>query len=217
MTGIKFGVIIPDRNDRPEFLKNCLRMLSKQSIQPEITTIVNHAPESDKCDITQRYRIGYDSLRNQKLDCIFLIENDDWYAPDYFETMLLNWVTNGSPSIFGTNYTIYYHLKLKAWHRMNHDDRASAMNTLIRPNLNFDWCSDDYPYTDIHLWKNIPNGIVYEPSKIISIGIKHGIGKCGGAFHIDRQHRYINADTDMLWFKRKTDTESFNFYSQIKF
>lgn len=216
---IKFGVIIPDRNDRPEFLKNCLRMLNNQTVLPKIITIVNDPPTSEECDITKRYRMGYDRLRNLGLDVIFLIENDDWYSNEYFEYMLFNWDVNNKPDIFGTNYTIYYHLKLKAWHKMLHDDRASAMNTLIKADLNFNWGNDNDPYTDMHLWK-ILKGLTFEPSDIIgiiSIGMKHGIGKCGGAFHVDRLQRYINKDEDMLWLKRKIDSDSFNFYSQIKF
>ena len=216
MGQINFCVIIPDRGDRPDFLANCMRMIKAQTIQPDIIEIVSDPPENDQPDITKRYRIGYERLRNKGLDCIFLVENDDWYAPFYFEYMVLNWVKSGAPSIFGTGYTIYYHLKLKAWHKMGHDERASAMNTLIKPDLDFEWCKDEDPYTDQHLWK-ILKGVTIFPEILISIGMKHGIGKCGGAFHTDRFKRYINADPDMLWLKRKIDLESFNFYSQIKF
>ncbi len=213
---LKFGVIIPDRGDRPNFLANCLRMMESQTIKPKIITIVNDPPENEKCDITKRYRIGYDRLRNYNLDAVFLIENDDWYWNQYFETMLSHWKINERPDIFGINFTIYYHLKLKAWHRMSHDDRASAMNTLLKPDMNFDWGKDEDPYTDQHLW-SILKGISIDPGWIFSIGMKHGLGMCGGAFHTDRYHRYVNSDPDMLWLKRKVDAESFNFYKQIKF
>lgn len=216
MCDIKFGVIIPDRGDRPQFLANCLRMVERQTISPDELIIVNDKPENEKCDITKRYREGYDKLRSRGLHAIFLIENDDWYAQNYLEFMLSQWTLHGKPDIYGTNFTIYYHLKLRAWHRMGHDDRASAMNTLLKADLNFDWGKDDYPYTDQHIWK-ILKGIAFDPGNLISIGMKHGIGMCGGAFHTDRYHRYVNQDPDMLWLKRKIDSESFNFYSQIKF
>lgn len=191
-------------------------MINTQSLLPKIITIVNDTPTSKECDITKRYRMGYDRLRNLGLDVVFLIENDDWYAVNYFEKMLFYWDHYNRNDIFGTNYTIYYHLKLKAWHKMLHDDRASAMNTLIKADLNFNWGNDNDPYTDMHLWKTL-KGQTFEAPEIISIGMKHGIGKCGGAFHIDRLQRYINKDEDMLWLKRKIDQNSFDFYSQIKF
>ena len=81
------GVIIPDRGDRPKFLENCLRMLKAQTMQPTIIEIVNDAPFSDEKDITLRYRLGYERLRNKEIEVIALIENDDWYAPDYLEIM----------------------------------------------------------------------------------------------------------------------------------
>lgn len=217
MGQINFGVIIPDRGDRPAFMDNCLRMMKAQTQQPDLIKIIGFKSTDAKCDITKRYRMGYDLLRDQHLDVVFFIENDDWYSPVYFETMILNWIIKGAPQIFGTNFTIYYHLKLKAWHRMEHDERASAMNTMIKPDLTFNWCADDYAYTDQHLWQEFKQGIAYEPQMLISIGMKHGIGMCGGAFHTDRFKRYVNEDPDMLWLKRKIDKESFDFYSNIKF
>ncbi len=214
MEQIKFGVIIPDRGDRPQFLANCLRMIKAQTIQPDIIHIVDFPATDSKCDITKRYRTGYEHLSNKDLQAIFFIENDDWYSPVYFEFMLLNWSMMGKPILFGTGYTIYYHLKLKAWHTMEHDERASAMNTLIKPDMFFKWPDDDVAYTDEYLWRTI-KGVAFKPSIPISIGMKHGIGMCGGAFHNDRFKRYVNTDPDMLWLKRKIDPESFNFYSQI--
>ena len=145
---MKIGIIIPDKSDRPKFLENCLRMINSQTIKPDIIELVNDKPidinpdgyalpEKRNCDITLRYRTGYDRLRNKGINVIFLMENDDWYAPDYIETMLKYWEKYGRPDIFGTNYTIYYHIKLFAYFTMNHSMRSSAMSTLIRSDLNF--------------------------------------------------------------------------------
>lgn len=213
---MKIGIIIPDRRDRPEFLKNCIRMMEAQTLKPFLITLVNDEPLNSKCDITYRYRIGYDRLRNKGLDVIALIENDDWYHPEYLKEMVNTWVEKGKPDLLGTNYTIYYHLKLRAWFKMNHNHRASAMNTLIRPDLNFNWCVDEDPYTDLHLWRQL-KGIVFEPKNVISMGMKHGIGLCGGRSHVDRLHKYINQDQDFNFLKSILDTSSFNFYSNDTF
>lgn len=213
MENFKIGIIIPDRNDRPEFLDNCLRMIHNQTMQPSLIQLVNDDPITDECDITWRYRNGYDRLRNCGLDCILLVENDDWYAPNYIETMVNQWNKAGQPEIIGTNYTIYYHIGINKHFTMNHQRRASAMNTLIKPDLNFSWCVDKEPYTDLHLWKTL-KGHTFNPPQIISIGIKHGVGKCGGRNHTCSFHRYINDDSNKEFLKQHMDSESFYFYTK---
>jgi glycosyltransferase involved in cell wall biosynthesis len=214
---MKVAVIIPDRGDRPRLLANCIRMMQAQTLQPEIL-IINEPPFSDQPDITYRYRVGYDLLRGRGFDVIALIENDDWYHPEYLEYMVGQWEKNGKPDLFGTNYTIYYHLKLRSYFKLEHKNRASAMNTLIKPDLEFPWCPDTEIYTDLHLWvtlkgkRNILKGLTICPDRILSIGMKHGEGKCGGHAHTDRLNRYNNPDDGLL--KSVLDPESFKFYSQ---
>jgi glycosyltransferase involved in cell wall biosynthesis len=208
----KVGVIIPDRNDRPLFLDNCLRMLESQTLQPSIIKLVNDKPLSNECDITYRYKTGYDRLRGRGLDVIALIENDDWYSPDYLETMVKEWDKQGRPNLLGTDHTIYYHIKENLYFFMNHKSRSSAMSTLIKPDMEFKWPADSEPYTDIHLWHYV-KGIIFHPEKTICMGIKHGIGLCGGKSHIDRMNRYDHQDKDLSFLRSKIDAESFNFYT----
>lgn len=210
---LKIGIIIPDRKDRPKFMQNCLRMIKAQTLQPEIIHIANEKPVSAEKDITKRYRTGYDALRARGLDAIALMENDDFYHPTYLQYMAEQWQKHGKPDLLGTAYTIYYHLKLKAWFTMNHSLRSSAMNTFIKPDLNFDWCVDSDPYTDLHLWmRSGLKGVVIKPP-ILSIGIKHGEGLCGGRNHTDKLERYINKDTDLSFLEKHMDYESFQFYT----
>lgn len=222
----KIGIIIPDRNDRPNFLENCRRMIKAQTFREGINHIksilvVSDPAENDECDITKRYKKGYDKLSSGLLgfefDIIFLMENDDYYHPDYMQAMLDAWETAGRPDIFGTNYTYYYHIGIKKYFKLTHTTRASAMNTMIKPGLNFKWCPDNEPYTDIHLWETIKNKDLFGPEKIISIGIKHGIGKCGGKCHTDRLGKYTENDKDFSFLKEvmKDDNESFEFYSKV--
>lgn len=213
---IKVGIIIPDRNDRPELLANCLRMIDAQTLKPTIIELVNDRAINDSPDITRRYRLGYERLRNKGLDVIAFMENDDWYAPIYLQDMVSNWKINGKPQLFGTNYTMYFHIKLQRHLTMHHDDRSSAMNTLIKPDMKFPWCPDNEPYTDMYLWLGLKNKIInkylYEPKQLISIGMKHGIGKCGGRSHIDKLHRYKHDGKELL--KKTLDPISYQFYNK---
>lgn len=212
---MKVGILIPDRNDRPEFLANCLRMIEAQTLKPHIIELVNDPHTDSRPDITKRYRLGYDRLRNKGLDVIALIENDDWYSPMYLHLMVNTWIENRKPDLFGTNYTIYFHIKLQKYLTMQHDDRSSAMNTLIKPDLHFPWCSDDNPFTDLHLWqknKRLINSRLFSPSPIISVGMKHGIGKCGGLSHVDKLHRYRS--DGKIFLKGTLDPISYEFYNK---
>lgn len=214
---IKIGIIIPDRNDRMEFLGNCIRMIENQYLEPtkilldENVRLFNYPAESSECDITQRYRRGYESFSKEDVDCILLMENDDYYSPAYINTMVNEWINHGKPEIFGTNYTYYYHLGTLRYEKFVHLRRASAMNTLIVPGLDIKWPIDSEPYTDLHLWKQL-NGVTFEPEDIISIGIKHNVGKTGGQYHNTKMERYKNADPEMQFLKKHTDDKSFNFY-----
>jgi hypothetical protein len=212
---IKIAVLIPDRNDRPKFLANCLRMIENQTLKPNIIEVINEPPKNDFCDITYRYRTGYDKLRNQNIDVIALMENDDWYAPNYLETMVKKWVESGKPDLLGTSYTIYYHIGLFAYHYMHHMERSSAMSTLIKPDLYIKWCDDKEPYTDMHLW-NYPglSKVIFTPETNICLGIKHNVGLCGGLSHSPTKlYRYNVLDNDKSFLKSVLDAQSFEFYS----
>lgn len=214
---MRLAVLIPTRGDRPKFLENCFRMLSRQTLKPELIKVMDYPPTTDKYDITQRYRLGYYELRGQGFDLIAFIEDDDYYAPHYLETMVAKWNELGQPSLIGTGYTYYYHIKLRAWYKMIHAVRASMMNTMIKPDLDFPWCHDQEPYTDMHLWSTVrPTREIWIPEKPIAIGIKHNVGLCGGgdAHSTDAQiaRRYLNLDANGNFLREHLDQESFEFY-----
>ena len=222
---MKIGVVIPTRGDRPLFLKNFFRLIKNQTLQPTEIYLVDESPSSYECDITKRYRLGYDYFRNKGMDVLLFMEDDDWYSPLYIETMIQNWTMAGEPELFGTNYTIYYNIRLFKFFTMRHTRRSAAMSTLILPDMDFDWPKDSEPYTDSHLWflsKHLKtgkklDGKVFRPDLDICVGIKHGIGKTGGENHTTFLNRYsgngATNDSDKIWLKKTVDLESFEFYS----
>lgn len=212
---MKIAVITPDRGDRPEFLERFKQMIESQTFKPSTVLIVDYKPKSEKCDITERYRTAYHSLDGMDYDCVLFMENDDYYAPHYIETMINEWSKHGCPDLFGTGYTYYYHIGIGKYARFDHKRRASMMNTLMKPDLKFDWCADDYPYTDAWLWNTIKNRVTFAPENPISLGIKHGIGMSGGEFHRTRLDRYRDTDLNFEFLKRNTTIEMFNFYMSI--
>ena len=231
---IKVGVIIPDRGDRPDFLFNCWRLLKRQTLQPDQIELINDKPLSENIDITWRYRKGYNRFcqeyRNgknpnktvfEKMDVIAFMENDDWYAPNYLATMVAAWHLAGRPDIFGTNYTIYYHIGLRAYFTMKHIERSSAMSTLIKPDLDIKWPNDHEPFTDMWLWtRSNLAGKTFDPGNHICLGIKHGFGLFGGGSHNQRLDRYEpprgTHDHHGDFLKSIIDPESFDFYAKFK-
>lgn len=216
MIDVKVGVLIPTRGiERIEFIKNALRLVDYQTVKPHRIEVVGDPPANELCDITYRYKKGYQ--RFSDVDIIFFWEDDDWYASDYIEQMLIEWDKAGRPDIFGTIFTMYYHLKLKKYFKMNHHQRASAMNTMIKPNKDINWGKDDNPYTDTWLWMQGQKltQALYEPKTVKSIGMKHGIGMSGGKGHTDNFQRYLNDDHDMYWLRGIVDEESFKFYEEL--
>jgi len=208
---MKVGVIIPDRNDRYKLLKHCLKMLSKQTMKPTFIEVVDFVNPTDNFDLTLRVRLGFNKLKNN-CDCVLIIENDDYYSENYIETMVNKWVELGKPELLGTDYTYYYHIFKKQYRKLIHKGRASLMNTLINTNLNVNWCDNNDIFLDLHLWKK-HKGLTFTPEVPISVGIKHGIGLCGGSGH--NRMLLTENDEDLQVLKSLVDNESFNFYKSL--
>jgi hypothetical protein len=200
---MKIGVIIPTRGDRPQMLDTAIRQMEYQTLKPDLVKIVNFEPVEGVCDITKRYRIGYDYFRGKGFEVIALIEDDDFYREDYLETMVLEWIKAGKPNIIGQTRTIYYHLKEQAWFIMNHKSRSSAMNTMLKADLDIEWCLDHDPYTDLKLWSQFysKSHHIFTPKNIICIGLKHGVGMSGGEFHNTYLERFVNKDPNGEFLK----------------
>lgn len=218
---MKIGVVVPTRGDRPGFLKRCKQMIAAQTLQPVQVVFVDYPPVSDDNDITARYRYGYEQLSNTDVDVIAFMEDDDWYSGHYLATMFNAWDNAGRPDLFGLNFTVYYHLKLRKWCVLRHPHRAAAMCTFIKPGLPVDWPKGVNEYTDLHLWmvwENVTGaggqvtgvtkhlwdgGISITEDGVITgdlpcMGIKHGVGKLGSGFHIDKLDRYRYDDNGFL-------------------
>lgn len=203
-------------------------MLKAQTLQPTHIELVNQKGDWSTPDITLRYRMGYDWCRNKNFDLIAFIENDDWYHPEYFEEMIKAWDAANRPDIFGTNYTIWYHLAYKKWYTYTHIHRCMAMSTFIKPDLNFRWPANSDPFTDVWLWnefrKKQPGGknftwAICTPPKHLCMGMKHGIGLCGTKNHTDPQRaaRFKHDDADFAFLKETmaADTEAIEFYINL--
>ncbi len=206
------AAIIPDRGDRPKMLANCLRMMSEQTLQPEIF-LIDEEPKSELPDITYRYKKGYDLVSKGDYDLVFFIESDDWYHPNYIYTIYSCWLSEGKPDLIGIDYTYYYHLKLRKYFKYGHLGRASMMNTAMKPGLILKWPHDNYRFVDMYIWDKL-KGLTISPKYPISIGMKgHGEGMTGGTGHDNKLFRYDCEDNGFL--AEHLDKQSFEFYDKF--
>jgi hypothetical protein len=211
---MKVGVLIPTRGDRPQFLSHAFYLLERQLLNIDFIEVVNDRPISNQKDITYRYRIGCERLVKRGADIIFFWEDDDYYSNSYLLKMYDAWIENGKPSIFGIGYSIYYHIGLRKWVKLDHPERASAMSTMVTKDIvKFNWPTDSEPYTDLFLWKGI-KGRTVSFETIEAIGIKHGVGLCGGGGH-NRKGWYLNNDPGLKWLGSKVDDVSLDFYGSF--
>lgn len=209
---MKIGVVIPDRGDRPKFLELCKTMLQNQTRRPDIVLLVNYKPKSTQPDLTERIQKGFEYLQSKGCDCVLIIENDDYYSKDYIKYMTDEWSAKGRPQLLGIGNTTYYHLISQGIKKLNHPHRASLFNTLISCSYEVEFPEPNEVFLDLYLWKNM-EGMTVQPDKIKAIGIKHGVGKCGGQGHDVRIYR--NVDRDYQFLKDNTK-EMFNSYLSIK-
>lgn len=213
----RIGVLVPHRNDKPEFLKQFQRLLTDQSLQPTEVCFMDYEPINEDVDITARYRKGCEYLfKERKMDVVLFMEFDDWYSPHYIATMIRDWKSKGQPECFGLESTIYYHIFGKKWLNIRHKGRASCFTTLVTPAvLRMKWPRDNDPYLDIEIWKQL-HGIVILPTQTLAIGIKHGIGLVGGGAHDVENKHYQYEDPKGEWLLDKVGEKNYEFYNNLK-
>lgn len=195
--------------------------MSMQTKQLHGMVVVDDAPKDPNVkDITYRYRTGLARIFEEYPDCdlVALIEDDDYYHPEYLNNMCYHWIQMGRPSTFGYGDTYYYHLGLKAKHYQLHRERSSAFTTFMtRDLLNMNWPADNHSFVDIDIWKQFP-GVTITAERPLAIGIKgykEG-AHFGGMGHNDKWSTYLKGpDHDLAWFRTMLDPESFKFYKSI--
>jgi hypothetical protein len=211
---MKIAVVVPTRGDRPEFITQCKKLIDRQTLKPDKVFFMDYPPESKAKDITQRIRRGVEKATKAGCDIAVFWEDDDWYHPTYIEWLVSEWKKNKRAAIFGVGETYYYNIAAKGRLHMRHQGRTSTFCTMISLPFKGTWCNDDYPFLDMHLHKTGRVKTVNFNQGIKAIGIKHGVGMCGGGGH------YARFKWDMIdspaenWFKSVMD-DQYSFYDAM--
>lgn len=213
----RFAIIVPDRGDRPQMREWCEHQVKQFHSDGHMFTVyVDFAPVNSKPDLIARIYQGIDVVKSKGIDFVFIVENDDMYPPEYLSKM-------GNPEgydFIGCEHSYYYNLRNLTWQRFDHAHRSSLFNTGFRISAmnGFQWeqlIRKNDVFLDIEIWKwarkrNRRKIKFVEGTG--SIGIKHGIGLCGGKGH---RMEMINKDPEMSWLKSRVDSGSFEFYKQL--
>lgn len=205
------AVVIPTRGDRTKFLEFALKQIAGQTKQPDIIEVVDYAPRSHDKDITERYKYGIRKAIEKGAECIVFWEDDDYYQPDYIAYMYAEWVQHGKPDLLGIDYTYYYHLGVKGVRYQQHEKRASMFCSMVSKNvIDYPMPANNYAFADLFIWSKW-KGVTVRPTRIMAIGIKHGIGLSGGSGH-SRTNIYVPNEK---FLKEHCTKHAYEFYQSI--
>lgn len=199
---MKVTAIIPDSGDRPVFLKHAVKQMESQTRKPDDVVIIS----SDK-GITGNVRRGYERVKD---GLVLIIENDDLYFKNYVSQMEMLAMCDDA-QIFGCNKTIYYHIGVNKYREMTHPQRSSLFHTGIMAGQNINWPDDSEPFLDLKLWAQLKGELIEKP---LAIGIKHGIGKCGGRAHKKKFWANEGIQDDFSYLSQFTN--DIDFYKEMK-
>jgi hypothetical protein len=201
---MKISIITPT-GGRPLAFALCEKWMKRQILQPDEWIVVDDYKEPTKCKMGQKvirrepfWKGGQMTLQRNLLealkivtgDIILIVEDDDWYSPNYIKNMVKKFETlsEGKPIsqsslIIGEGHSIYYQLRNYTYKYHSNMSHASLFQTGFTKDL-IPKINDllikyiDQMYFDIFLWKEINdcNKCLFLTKSPWSIGIKGLVG-----------------------------------------
>lgn len=214
---LSFCAITPDRGDRPEFLAHCKYQIEHQTVKPGDHFIIDYKPINNEPDLIPRIKSGLYKAKQAGYDIVFIIENDDYYPENYFEEMLKPFETFENLQAVGIYETIYYHIGTCKYHVHSHPERSSLFCTAFKLSAleNFNWPKATEIFLDLALWEHFKDYTLLRlQNNIKPIGIKHGVGFCGGNGHNSNLNYYEMTDKDFRILSMLVRPESLKFYKE---
>lgn len=208
-----FCTITPTRGDRPELLEFCKHQLQRMTIRPAQSYFINYPPKSKHFDLTERVIEGVRRAALDGFDKVFIVEEDDFYNARYFEHFTFH--GNDKIDFIGSRHTVYYSVRHQRYTEINHPGRSSLFTTGFKiSSLNgFKWPDPTEVFLDLKLWefaaKRKYTKFIDQDIAPFAIGIKHGLGLCGGKGHTMTHKQW---DDRLDYLCRHTDSEAFQFY-----
>lgn len=203
--------------DRPEAWALCERWMARQTVKADQWLVIDDDRiRPTKCTMGQEYHLIPESNPQQSMpakaryifdhnlvrgDVLLFIENDDWYAPNYIESMIAQLQ---HVALVGEGRAVYYHVRWRALWRHNNLGHASLCSTAIARAGYAHLHSiikqmPDNPFFDCVLWPSFPlsKRVLGAEQGHTVVGMKCMPGITGSVGqHRNREHG-IQADTDL--------------------
>jgi len=228
-TGDGKVTVITPTGDRPEALALLRRWMATQTRQADQWIIIddgtkpvkakkfpgakvirrNPRKDDPACTLGENLRVALPHIAHEK---VLVMEDDDWYGPDYIATMadLLE-----DHELVGISGTKYYHPGIPGYREMGRGDHASLSQTAFRKSLlpelekaiPFDNSLPDYPEcsVDMRLWARANGNSRLVPGADMQLhcSIKGMPGRGGAGVGHDK--RFYTPDKDLTKFQEWCD------------
>lgn len=211
----KISIITPT-GGRPEAFRLCENFIQNQTVKPTEWIVVDDCLPRTPCTMGQKYIRGprnwepdvntqrfnlEAALKEVTGEILFLLEDDDYFAPNYIEVFL---TYLKEAHIVGLSNSRYYNLKVPGWKIMQNYAHASLSQTAIRASL--------YPslmksinsgelYFDVHLWRQVRDSetpMLLLGNSSLGLGIKGMPGRGGITGYHRSKDFYLDSDFTVL-------------------
>ena len=135
------------------------------------------------------------ALDQVRTPLVAIIEDDDWYAPEYLEDMVDKLIF-AERWMIGYDPTVYYHIVKKQYTVLLHPYRASLFTTVgyvnaMLPTLRSILNNPSKPLIDMELWRAGVASSITTVGKL-ALGIKHNFGACQAGGHTMPHKKHDN-------------------------
>lgn len=191
--------VITCTGDRFDTFKLCRKWILNQTILPTQWIVIDDGksklPWAHKSGSDYYYRSPSSNdpkhtllmnlaiaLKKVTTDKVIIVEDDDWYHPQYLEK--LNHWLDFDRKLIGVGKTVYYHLPSQQYKRFNNIDytcfACTAFHSTVIPEV-MELCNTlGTPLIDMTLWKLLKNeGTIYVDEPPLYVGMKGMPGRAG--------------------------------------
>lgn len=191
----------------------CETWISKQTRPPDFWTVVDDVEEPTITTMGQTvirripfWEPGQRTLNvnlrtaleaEPRADVIAIIEDDDHYGPEWFETIEAHFVDFPGDVIFGEGWTTYYNVQTQRWLRNSNSEHASLCATAWRSSLNHGihdlLCTlkPQSPFVDALIWRDYGDqGTIARSQNVTGIKGLPGRPGCGRGHDAERSLKW---------------------------
>jgi len=225
--------VITPTGDRPEAFGLCCEYMKRQTTKPTEWIIVDDGkipttpPNFDFVKYYRREKANNEPehtlpiqllhiLDEVNTDRVIIMEDDDWYHPQYLEKMNALFSESEDYDLVGFGDAVYYHIPLKKYYYHNNKNRASWCQTGFRRSFSSEIariCEKHEPFIDLYAWKSKCKKNLKLEKHQCCIGIKGLPGREGTTMGWRRTHLFL-PDSDLHVLKKLIGNEDIKKYKK---